>query len=100
MEKYLAEKCLDKKEYICESFIDLPKAFDTISHGLLQAKLGATKTVNVRVWQDFTDGPLLLNLFINLTECSCHVAYAFESESTLYSCLSVKELLARSRREI
>ena len=34
------------------------------------------------------------------TVCSCHVTYAFESESTLYSCLNVKELLARSRREI
>ena len=30
----------------------------------------------------------------------CHVTYAFQSESTLYSCLNVKELLARSRREI
>ena len=29
-----------------------------------------------------------------------HVTYAFQSESTLYSCLNVKELLARSRREI
>ena len=37
---------------------------------------------------------------INLTVCSCHVTYAFQSESTLYSCLNVKELLARSRREI
>ena len=35
-----------------------------------------------------------------VTVCSCHVTYAFESESTLYSCLNVKELLARSRREI
>ena len=35
-----------------------------------------------------------------LTVCSCHVTYTFESESTLYSCLNVKELLARSRREI
>ena len=31
-----------------------------------------------------------------LTVCSCHVTYAFESESTLYSCLNVKELLART----
>ena len=37
---------------------------------------------------------------MHLTVCSCHVTYAFESESTLYSCLNVKELLARSRREI
>ena len=34
------------------------------------------------------------------TVCSCHVTYAFQSESTLYICLNVKELLARSRREI
>ena len=35
-----------------------------------------------------------------LTVCSCHVTYTFQSKSTLYSCLNVKELLARSRREI
>ena len=29
-----------------------------------------------------------------------HVTYEFESKSTLYSCLNVKELLARSRRHI
>ena len=34
------------------------------------------------------------------TVCSYHVTYAFQSESTLYSCLNVKELLARNRREI
>ena len=26
-----------------------------------------------------------------LTVCSCHVTYAFQSESTLYSCLNVKK---------
>ena len=31
---------------------------------------------------------------------SYHVTYAFQSESTLYSCLNFKELLARSSREI
>ena len=30
----------------------------------------------------------------------CHATYAFQSESTLYSCVNVKELLVRSRREI
>ena len=35
-----------------------------------------------------------------LTVCSCHVTYAFQSDSTFYSCLSFKELLAQSRREI
>ena len=29
-----------------------------------------------------------------------HVTYAFQSESTSYSCLNVKELLARNRRDI
>ena len=35
-----------------------------------------------------------------LIVCSFHVTYAFQSESTIYSCLNVKELLAQSRREI
>ena len=30
-----------------------------------------------------------------MTVCSYHVTYAFQSESTLYSLLNVKELLAR-----
>ena len=43
----------------------------------------------------YFDKPLIV-----LTVCFYHVTYAFQSESTLYSCLNVKELLARSRREI
>ena len=35
-----------------------------------------------------------------MTVCSYHVTYTFQSESPPYSCLNVKELLARSRREI
>ena len=35
-----------------------------------------------------------------LTVCSYHVTYTFHNESTLYRCLSVKELLGRSRRNI
>ena len=52
-------------------------------------------------------GPTLANTFLCHYEkewldtvCYYHVTYAFQSESTLYSCLNVKELLARSRREI
>ena len=37
---------------------------------------------------------------INVVVCSGHVKYAFQSESTIYSCLNVRKLLARSRREI
>ena len=35
-----------------------------------------------------------------LTVSSFHVMHAFRSESTLYSCLNVKELFARNRRDI
>ena len=35
-----------------------------------------------------------------MTACSCHVTYALNSKSTLYSCLNVKELLAWSRHKI
>ena len=37
---------------------------------------------------------------MHMTVWSYHVTYAFQSESTLYSSLNLKELLARSRREI
>ena len=43
---------------------------------------------------------LFNNYGVHLTVCSYHVTYAFQNESTLYSCLNVKELLARSRHEI
>ena len=42
----------------------------------------------------------LLQHLNSLTVCSYHVTYTFQSESTLYSYLNVKELFARSRREI
>ena len=37
---------------------------------------------------------------VDLTLCSSHVRYAVQSESTLYNCLNVKQLLPGSRREI
>ena len=35
-----------------------------------------------------------------LCVCCYHVTYAFQSESTLYSCMNLKEFLARNRLEI
>ena len=35
-----------------------------------------------------------------LTLYSYHVTYAFQSESTLYSCMNTKELLGRNKRDI
>ena len=43
---------------------------------------------------------LVLICMVHLTVCSYHVMYAFQSESILYSCLNVREVLAQSRREI
>ena len=37
---------------------------------------------------------------MRFTVCYCHVTCAFQSESTIYSCLNVMELLAQNRREI
>ena len=37
---------------------------------------------------------------VYLTVCSCHVMYAFQSESTLFSGLKFKELLAGSRHDL
>ena len=42
----------------------------------------------------------LLNCMVQLTVWSHYVTYAFHSESILHSCLNVKELLARNRRDI
>ena len=48
----------------------------------------------------FTTKVFLKNVIQRVTVCSCYVTYAFQSESTLYSRLNVKERLARSRLEI
>ena len=37
---------------------------------------------------------------VHLIVCSYHVTYAFQSESTLYSCRNVKEFLPWKRRDI
>ena len=55
------------------------------------------------VWQNWPNDWAVLWVLIctvHLIVCFYHVMYEFESESTLYSCLNVKELLARSRRHI
>ena len=37
---------------------------------------------------------------VDLTVSSCHVIYAFQSESTLHNCLNAIELLAQSWSQI
>ena len=46
------------------------------------------------------DKETLYQMIEDNTVCYYHVTYAFQGESTLYSCLNIKELLARNRREI
>ena len=47
--------------------------------------------------KDYTPKISMNNKFL---VCCYHVTYAFQSESTLYSCLNVKELLALNRYDI
>ena len=39
-------------------------------------------------------------VILTMTVCYYHVTYAFPSESTLYTCLNVKERFAQNRRNI
>ena len=56
---------------------------------------------DITQWTDFGKKYAYYQRVFLYTVCSCHhVTYAFQSESTLYSWLNVKELLAWRRREI
>ena len=66
---------------------------------------GTTKFVNKHstIWPDWPNDWAafwVLIYTVHLTVCYSHVKYAFQSESTLYSWLIVKEILPQSRREI
>ena len=37
---------------------------------------------------------------MHLTVCHSHVGYAFQIETTLYSCLNVREFLAQNKHDI
>ena len=72
--------------------VDLNKLSDVVKHDV----------VKITEHDDLVKKPKAVQTTntSNLTVCSCHVTYAFQSESTLYICLNVKELLVRSRSEI
>ena len=89
----------------CKDFNEIKLCYD-LDQELLKGKM---YNHGINSYSKFTEifsntlekhTPLKFKTIRNLTVCSCHVTYAFQSESIIYSCLNVKELLARSRREI
>ena len=59
--------------------------------GSTREAISTSNLVSAKIWQ---------KALFKLVVCYYHVTYAFGSESTLYSCLNVKELLARNRRDV
>ena len=62
-----------------------------------------SRSLHCQLWKILQKSCLFFSMYVLFhvcTVCTCHVTYAFQSESTLYSYLNVKELRARSRREI
>ena len=51
-------------------------------------------------WPNYWAVFWVLICMVHLTVCSCHVTYAFLSESTLCSCLNVMEFVAWNRRNL
>ena len=72
----------------------------TRTHNRLVCKQTLNHLVKLTKWLSCVVSTWNYNCTVNLTECSYHVTYVFQSESTLYSCLNVKELLSRNRRVI
>ena len=70
-------------------------------HGSMQAKDVATKVKEIKeekeneeLAREATKKKKRKRKREKMIVCSCHVTYAFQSESSLYICLNVKELLA------
>ena len=61
--------------------------------------LGLTHSCKMlKYGQTYFENLAFSTLFSRL--CSCHVTYAFQSESTIYSCLNVKDFLSPRRCQI
>ena len=82
--------CLNVKDFLTQSRRKILKLNDC----------NWTWFQNDLVWPNFWAVLWVLTCTLHLTVCSCHFTYGFQSESTLCSCLNVKELIARSWREI
>ena len=79
--------CVFKRFKNCNGFLDVGKEFG-VSRSTMNFKMNLMKLL-----EQFPR----LKIF-SLPLHFCHVEYVFQSESTLYSCLNVKKLLARSKQ--
>ena len=97
---FQSESCLNVKELLARSKHEIWRWSDcnwsrTQNHLILKRTLNHWPN-----WPNDWAVFWVLICTVHLTVCCCHVTYAFQSESTRYSCLNVKELLTRSRCEI
>ena len=51
-------------------------------------------------FSEVTAREINIDFFIFIVNITQKITYAFQSESTLHSCLTVKELLARNKHDI
>ena len=79
------------------------KSEDEVTETGLEPRTTKFLKEHLSIWPNWPNDRAVfwvLTCTAQLTLCTCHVTYVFESESTLYSCLYLMELLASSRREI
>ena len=65
--------------------------------------IGLFPFILAMAFHDFHTLQISVTCFLNIlffSVCYCHVTYLFHSEYLLYSCLNIKELFTRNRRDI
>ena len=91
--------CLNVKELFAWNRCDI-KSFKWLQLDSNPQPLSLQKKLNhLAKWAKWLSCVVSTSLY-GLTVCSCHFTYAFQSESTLYSYLNVKELFAGNRCDI
>ena len=87
---------LSRKKYGKCAFLSIQSNYSYFNV-LIIRRFQSKSAYPIRIWENTGQKKLQIQI---LSVCSYHVTYAFQSESTFYSCLNVKELLAQSRRKI
>ena len=95
---YTIHKCPYVKEFFARNRCDIWCSNDSIG---IHNHLVRWKTlIHLAKLAKWLSGVVNTCLNMHLTVFYYHVMYAFQSESTVYSCLNVKELLSRNRHDI